>query len=424
MTLRGVSGVLATSAVLLAPFTWSYIGSIGGVLIRAVDILLLMSLLVMALRLRLAILPILVPACLFGLICLSFLRAIIHNDPESTVSALKIGYYLISVLVLATTFREMASNRDHKSILYALLLVSPILIIFLIGVGEIFLNLLQSRSLLSMSQVMFRGWNELFSQNLFGVSDFRQVVGVEFRNSAGMAFMVAALFFFMWDGKINRATTIILMVIAAMMFSRSVWLIQLLFFALVILRGRGASRAAWLFVILCGAVAAFLAPAFNEALSDRINSPLGRSEMLDAALSEFNSSVLFGRAEGARVVLGDGEYNDVHNVPLAFALKTGILGFLLSVTIALSFLATAVSRTVLLFSRKPVDHKRTIVVILLSTILFVRPLVSASHDIYFSIGEWCALAILLALQKELGCQRRMQAAQIAQPAVSRGHRQR
>lgn len=405
-TLSVVSSVLATAVVLLAPFTWSYVASVGGLLIRAVDLMILISVLVMAVRVRQAKLPLLVPACLLGLICLSLLRSVVISDVSAMISAMKISYYLVGALVLATAFRDMLVTRGNRAILFAIFLSSPILIFFLINLGSIFLDVLQSRSVLNLSQAIFRGWNELFSNNLFGVSESLEVSGVEFRNSAGVAFLVAGIFFYLWDGMINRVFMIVLMVIAALMFSRSVWLIQLLLIALLVIRLDGLRRSVLLLVILCCMIAISLAPTLYEALAGRINSNFGRSEMLSIALDAFGTGALFGRAEGAEIILANGEYKSVHNVALAFALKTGILGFLLSITIAFSFLWTAATHFVLLFSTRDEDHKMTIAVILLSVILFVRPMISASHDIYFSIGEWCALAILMAMQARMRDRRR------------------
>ena len=379
---------------------------VGGLLLRAVDVLILISILVMAVRLRQAKLPLLVPACLLGLICLSLLRSVVISDVSAMISAMKISYYLIGALVLATAFRDLLVTRDNRVTLFAIFLTSPIVIFFLINFGSIFLDMLQSRSVLNLSQVIFRGWHELFSNNLFGVSESLEVSGVEFRNSAGIAFLVAGIFFYLSDGMFNRVLMIVLMIIAALMFSRSVWLIQLLFIALLITRLDGLRRLVLLLGILCCIIVISTAPTFYEALASRINSDFGRSEMLSVAFDAFGTGVLFGRAEGAEISLANGEYKSVHNAALAFALKTGILGFLLSIIIAFSFLWTAGTNFVLLLSTRDEDYKMTIVVILLSVILFVRPMISASHAIYFSIGEWCALAILMAIQAIMRDRRR------------------
>src|SRR5690606_38602603 len=105
---------------------------------------------------------------------------------------------------------------------------------------------------------------QIFLENVFGISGPLEVQGVAFRNSAGIAFLVAALYYYLWDGAINRAIAITLMVIAALLFSRSVWLIQLLFFALVILRSNIVNRLFWLFLITCVAIAMTFFPGLFE----------------------------------------------------------------------------------------------------------------------------------------------------------------
>lgn len=396
ITLGDLGITFATAAVLAAPFTWSYIASVGGMLIRAVDLVLLMAITVSFGRLRLTRLPVFVPGCLIAIVWLKLLRSAVYSDPSAMVSAIKISYYLMSVLALATIFRARPAKGNERLSIYGLVLVSPILITFISALTGIFLELLQSGSILSMSQIIFRGWNQVFSNNLFGVSGPLEVSGNQFRNTAGIGFLVAALYFYLWDGVLNRTLTIVLMVVAALFFSRSVWVAQLLFFALVIMRSKGAGRIFWLFLILGVAIGIAAIPEFVGALSDRLNSNLGRSEMLGLALNELDSSILFGSPNGARLVLAADESIGVHNVPLALTLELGILGLLLSTAIAAVFLYTAVSRFCYLFAANHANPKLTIVIIVISTILFMRPMISASYSVYFSIGEWCALAIYLA----------------------------
>lgn len=402
ITLGDLGVLFATAAVLVAPFTWSYLASVGGMLIRAVDLVLLMAITVSFGRFRLARLPAIVLGCLIAIVFLKLLRSGVYSDPSATVSAIKISYYLMSALALATAFRARSAKDNDRLTIYALLLVSPILITFISVFSSIFLELLQSRSFLSMSQVIFQGWNQIFSGNLFGVSGPLEVSGNQFRNTAGIGFLVAALYFYLWDGVLNRTLTIILMVVAALFFSRSVWMIQLLFFALVIMRSKGAGRIVWLFLMLGVAIGIAAVPDVVRALDERLSSNLGRLEMLKLAVDELEFSILFGRPDGARLVLSASESIGVHNVPLALALELGILGLLLSATIAAVFLYTAISRFFYLFAANHANSKPTIVIILISTILFMRPMISASYPVYFSIGEWCALAIYLAFVRQTG----------------------
>jgi hypothetical protein len=195
---------------------------------------------------------------------------------------------------------------------------------------------------------------------------------------------------------INRIVMICLMIIAAMMFSRSVWLIQLFFLALIILSSNNRNRALGFFMLIGAAITICVVPGLSEALNERLQSGLGRSEMLALALDEFNANIFMGNLEGGHISLAYDQEKSVHNVPLALALETGILGFLLSIIISAAFFLSAVTRFYYLLAWKVDEPNKLIVVILVSSILFMRPMVSASFDIYFSIGEWCALAIFFA----------------------------
>lgn len=394
--LSEISRTIATSAILMAPFTWSYVGSVGGMLIRAVDLYMIALILVVALQGRITCLPGKVPALMYCLICLLLLRSIGYSDSSAAISAIKISYYLIAAIMMATAFRDVQNRPKDRSNIYALVLVSPVLALFMFQLSAVFIELAQSRSLLSGSQILFRGWNEIFSQNIFGANDALDITGVSFRNSAGIAFVVAALHMFMREGKVSSVVMLLLMGTAALLFSRSVWLIQLLFLALLILRSRGRIRIVLTFILAIVTVLVLISPFLSEAISQRVNSNFGRSEMIYAAFDKFDSAFIFGRNEGAEVVLLDGEMKSVHNVPLGFLLKTGVIGFLLSCAISFIFLYSAVVRLFDLVLGVVDSPRQSIVVVVVSVILFSRPMVSASHDVFFSIGEWCALAMYLA----------------------------
>lgn len=395
-TLGSVSGVFVAAIFLLAPFTWSYVASVGGMLVRAVDVCILVLIAIVAMKGRLTVVSAVVPLALAGLIMLSLLRAIIFSDAGSVVSAIKMSYYLVAALAVATVVSSR-SYSTSRSTAAAILLVSPVLLTFGIGVFDVFSELVASRSISAVSSILFRGWNEIFSNNLFGVAGDLEVHGVAFRNSAGMAFLISSLYFFLDRSRASKVAFILLLVVATMMFSRSVWLFQLIFLALILLTSRRKDRFVGIFLITLVAALVVAIPDLGVAWLERIASSIGREEMISAALREFENAWLLGRPEGAELGLASGDMKDVHNVPLAFGLKTGLLGLSLGLLIAGYFFFQMTIRTMTLMSGRVENRQSEIVCIVLCAVLLVRPLVSASHDIYFSIGEWCALGLYLAL---------------------------
>lgn len=404
---RSITEVLGVLVFILAPFTWSYIGSAGGLLIRAVDISLLLLIAMVFLGGRLRKFPPGVPFALLGLIALLLVRSVVHSDPSSTVAAIKISYYLTGSLVLATVVVNMINVDSNGSVLFAVVISSPVLFLFLMGIGHVFTELLGSRSLISMSKILFRGWAKLFSQNLFGVSGELENQGVSFRNSAGMAFLIAALFFYLMNGFLYRILMVFFMIIAAAMFSRSVWLFQLLFLTLVILKSNASGKFLYLFTFSSLGLALTIAPDYLDAIYSRVYSDIGRGEKNALAFDAMERALLIGREQGALMGTSDGEISYVHNVPLAFALETGLLGFAVTLFIAGTFLFTASKYFVQILRQKGGDLRTGIVLVIVSALLFFRPMVSASFEIYFSIGEWCAFALFLALRSRLSGTLRM-----------------
>lgn len=404
---RSITEVLGVLVFILAPFTWSYIGSAGGLLIRAVDISLLLLIAMVVLGGRLRQFPPGVPFALLGLIPLLLVRSVVHSDPSSTVAAIKISYYLTGSLILASVVRNMIDVDSNGGVLFAFVIASPILFFFLMGIGHVFIELLGSRSLISMSQVLFRAWANLFSQNLFGVSGELETQGVSFRNSAGVAFLIAALFFYLMNGFLNRILMVFFMIIAAAMFSRSVWLFQLLFIILIILKSNASGKFLYLFTFSSFGLALMFAPNYLDAISSRVLSDIGRGEKNAVAFDAMEGALLIGREQGALIVTSDGEISPVHNVPLAFALETGLLGFAATLFIAGTFLFTASKYFVQVLRKKGGVPRSGIVLVTVSALLFFRPMVSASYESYFSIGEWCAFALFLALTSRLSGRLRM-----------------
>lgn len=221
--------VLATLVVLLAPFTWSYVGSVGGMLIRAVDVVLLLFIATSILQWRITSSPPAVAFAVFGIVTLLMLRAAVYVDPPSFLAAIKINCYLFGVLLLAPVIGGMIDDKSNRVIFFAALVAFLILTHFLVTSAEIFIELFNTGTYSATTQLIKQGWTQIFSQNLFGSSDALDTRGQAFRNSAGIAFFVTALYFYLLDGVLNRVLMLGYMIPAALLFSRSVWLMQLFF---------------------------------------------------------------------------------------------------------------------------------------------------------------------------------------------------
>lgn len=397
MTFHRLNTVLIAAFFLLAPFTWSYIASVGGTLVRAVDPVLLMIIALTLVSGRIKRVPMAVPSALFLLVTLLILRGAINSEARSVLSALKITYYLVAALCIASTIIATERDEFNFSVRVAIFLISPIIGYFVFQLGLVFFDLIGAGSFATVSQIIFRGWNSIFTSNIFGGNGALEVKGISFRNSAGIAFIVAFLFFYQTQQRLGLIS-ILLFFFAAILFSRSVWGFQLIFIALVSFSSDGRGRLA----IVSLAVGAFtLLVAFPElttSILDRLGSDFGRSQLNMVAISELDSNLFFGRSEGAIVETMDGEFKAVHNVPLAFALKTGTIGFILSVVIV-AYFGIAFLRSLFALQRGTLAERRTNVVMAMTAlILFSRPLISASHETFFSIGEWGAFALFLAFK--------------------------
>jgi hypothetical protein len=389
--------VLAALAFIFAPFTWSYLGTAGGYLIRIVDVVFILLILTFLVRLKLKQLPYFLAFLLFLIIILNLIRSIFYSDISALASAVKIFYYLLSSIILSSVLRDMLQKPKANTPIIASLIAIPFYYKFFVAMLGAIALISSNPSLVSMSTAIFRLWAEVFAQNAFGSSEDLAARGISFRNSAGIGFLVLSMFYYVWEGRLNQFLCISFFIVAALLFSRSVWLIQIIFLILLLTQLKG--RKLFTALLALGSLSSIL--ILNSriiiAIVDRINSDFGRSEMISIALTELNQAVIFGRTQGALLTLSDGVNKNIHNVPLAYGLEVGILGLSVALLISMTFLYMAVFSFSQLMLRKSKSPKKLITKVVLSSILFIRPLLSASFDIYFSIGEWCALSLLLAL---------------------------
>jgi hypothetical protein len=395
-SLKHIIGVFAVTAFLLSPFIWSYVGYIGNTLIRVVDVVFLVLMVSVFVSGKIARFPPLVPLLLLGLSALLVVRALAYGDWVSAVSGVKISYYLAVALALATAIRYLMRFRMKRSLRSALILVSPIFALFFYTLVVILFELLSTPSSESYSRFVFEFWHKVFSENLFGSEGGLVVQGVSFRNSAGLAFFVSSLFFYVVKEKMSDVIAFFLFFVAALFFSRSVWLFQVLFVILLLVGSGSRGRGLFLLVGSLGVIGLLSAPAVWDVLWERLSSNLGRGAILSAGITLFCESWVLGWPEGV-IVSVEGVDKVVHNVPLAFGLKLGVVGLFLSMLIQLIFFVSFLGRMYCIKRRHWQTYRINVVLAVSSSILFFRPFLSASHEIYFSIGEWLAFSLFLGL---------------------------
>lgn len=411
MRIAPVGMFFVSIAFFVAPFLWSYVASLGGFVVRAVDISFIFMLAALMLSYKFIIPSRFILTCFIALLMLTMLRAVIFSEPESLVSAVKITFYLTSAIA-CTSFMVWCSERELQSATnWALLFISPFYFYFGVSVILTLGEVIASGAISSPSQFIFRFWNSIFSINIFGSVGLEELKGVAFRNTGGIAFLVLSLFFFWIKGRPSILFAVAF-VIATLFFSRSVWICQLVFVSLLVLRARGFSR---LFILVLVGAAASVMIVFdhaNEAVSDRIESDIGRFEMIDPALEEMDNSFLLGSEKGAGLFDRGGITTDLHNVPLSFGLKSGFLGLLFASLIPAYFAVEAARRTINTIYRGDRANENAVAIVL-CLILFLRPLISASHDVYFSVGEWLALSLFFAIKHREELRKQVNSCQIS-----------
>lgn len=392
---KSATPVLVVAFFLVAPFTWIYLSAVSGLLVRLVDVV---GLLIIALSLstaRIPRFPVTVAVALGGLVVLLLLRSIIYSESAAAVSAIKISYLLVSTMFVAGSIRKVGPAEINRVVNITAVLLLPFFAFFLFQLASTFWDIIQSPSTVSISIKLFSFWHKIFSENFLGAESLIEAKGVAFRNSAGVAFFIGFLFLYgireQWG-----ALAIIFFILATILFSRSVWALQLIFILSVALSKGVSGRAVIVAFTIAVITALYSMPQIWQVVAERVVSASGRDDMIRLAFNEFNSALLLGRPEGAALELQNGAIKPVHNVPLAFGLKTGLLGFMLAMGIAIYFGLAAFRGAFSLTRASPKVRHANLIRTLAATTLFLRLMVSASHEIFFSIGEWGALALYFA----------------------------
>lgn len=398
MTALDARHALAVAFFLLAPFTWSFIVALGGFLLRPTDLIFL-ALIGLTFAGKRVILPPLLPlGLLFAIVVMTLGRGIVHSDAGSIVSAVKICFYMLGVICLSDTLVSIRGMDRARKVVWT----KVVLVIYLSFFTVIAIAAVRSALSLSSAQqiggTIFRMWNAVFHFNFFGPSGVREVIGVSFRNTAGIGFLTASLFFYFLSGRMSALPTT-LFIVALLTFSRSVWLAQVVF--LMSLAGiRGGRRGLGvMFLVALGGMALLSSPLAVDLVLDRLSSSGGRVDILGTVLDTLNQNILFGSAEGAKVLNSYGDEKTVHNVPLALALELGALGGGLMFLVVIYFLVQGglvALGPLLPGANKGSDPVLSSVLLVTAVILVLRPMISASYTNIYSVGEWGAFALFFA----------------------------
>lgn len=388
----------ATATVFLfAPFTWTYLASVQGFLFRPVDVAMLALIFFAVLRGKIALSFGPIPFALLLVSAGLMVQFMFRGSSEYAISSLKIAYYLLVSICIAMSVRISMKSPDRYSEVLAILIVAPVFFMFFLAVVRNSLDVLFLYDFFSLFQIVRELWHLIFSSNLFSAQIDLDVTGVEFRNSAGIAFFVAGLFFSLGGTRLGSIAMVLFMFIAASLFSRSVWALQVVFIALSFFSARQQFKSFWFFLVIGIAMSLLLFDGIQQAIASRIFSNFGREDGWIVAVHFLEQFFFWGAAGGERVLLPDGEVKTVHNVPLALGLKGGVFFLCLAVFVQFWFLLTAIRSLNAVLSRPESGSRQLVVLAVLSMLLFVRPLLSASHSVYFSVGEWCAFGLFLAL---------------------------
>lgn len=389
---------VATATVfLLGPFTWTYLASVQGFLFRPVDAAMLALIFFAVLRGKIALSFGPIPFALLLVSAGLMVQFMFRGNGEYAISSLKIAYYLLVSICIATAVRISMRSPDRYWEAIALLIVIPVFATFFFAIVRNFRDILFLYDFFALFEIVRELWHRVFSHNLFSVQIDLDVTGVEFRNSAGIAFFVAGLFFHLSGSRLGSTAMVLFMIIAASLFSRSVWALQVVFIALSLFSARQQYKSIWFFLLIGVAMSLLLFDGIHQAIESRVFSNFGREDSWIVAVHFLEQFFFLGVAGGERVLLPDGEVKAVHNVPLALGLKGGVFFLCLAVFVQFWFLLTAIRSLNAVLSRPESGSRQLVVLAVLSMLLFVRPLLSASHSVYFSVGEWCAFGLFLAL---------------------------
>jgi len=369
--------------------------NLGGMLIRPTDIALLLLIGITLTSGRLSKKAATFFAPFVALSLLLLLRAAVYSDTSAAVSAIKILYYATGSICMANIMLRALSDGVQTSKHWP---VRAVIVYLLIMAALATSSVLTSLSFLNLSSIpstVFNIMNSLFRFNFFGPSDVLEVRGVSFRNSMGGGFFAASLFFYLTNRRFSGVAAV-LFVLAAASLSRSVWVAQAAFVLTHLAVASWRGRLATLVGVAIATAIGIYSSSVNEALIDRALSTSGRSGMVSLALPGLDQGVLLGTEAGAAIEMSDGIQKSVHNVPIALALEVGVLGGALALFIVLAILTLTAEQFLKTLSGRRKDSVKSSVIVSSGVFLALRPMVSASYENFYSIGEWGLFAVFIA----------------------------
>ena len=153
-----VRAVIVALFFLTAPFTWSYVASFDGTLIRAVDVVGILLVATTLGCLRLSRQSGIVAISFLLLVILLLLRTAIYADFSSFLSAVKITYYFFVALSISCVIRNSSDEKLNNSIKIGLAFSFPLYALFLYQLYTVSHHF----SLTGLFQSQFEFWNQRF----------------------------------------------------------------------------------------------------------------------------------------------------------------------------------------------------------------------------------------------------------------------
>ena len=391
--------VLLSLYYIFSSITWSYIVSIGGLLIRPFDIVSIILITVTLLTRKIPLQKdiVFIFGVFFTLCLYLYSYGIFSSTTAPVVSATKIIYLLIASFVVGLLIDQLQERIRliHFAGTFSLFLL--LAVVTNPDLVESIRVLLTTSSSLSVPVFLNNFWRTLFQTNLFGLSEGLTSQGVSFRNSAALGVFSMILFV---SGFVPRSVTrsiiiAVLSIVCFGLFSRTCWFLLSAFFITRLLFRRDKIVAIFTVVLVIASLSFSLPGIYRDIVQDRLYSESNRIDQYVAGLELMSVRPFVGHGSGTTITYAYGDIS-IHNVFIGLGVNYGILALFLALIInfvclffAVIFLRRlAVSRTI---EKIDAFHSRAIAALAVAVV----PHVSSSVDNIFSFGGWACFAVFL-----------------------------
>ena len=385
--------------VMSVPFTWSYLTSFSGLLIRPFDLLGLIILFASLAQNRFITNRVaLIYLVLFaGLVFWIAIGSIWRSEVNSPVAIFKITFYFLTTFALSSFFSR---NEYFISAYQFNLILLFVLLSWALFRTEFFIVIMDLPAMFGENpkRALFIMANRIFSINLFGPLDLIEIRGVSFRNTASLGFLTVAIFVFGFMK--NRFAANIIMIfflLLTILFpSRTTLACAFLFFILLV-----AANSSWKSLIYSSIIIVIIAgflvnDVIISTLIDRFSKGSGgRGEMNILGLIIISENFLFGA--GSETTIEHFLRNrNVHNIPIALGSKFGFPAFFIAGTIILLNIYSFFFFLFAWWTCNEKKHKRAFATFTVAALIIAfRPNVSSSVESFYSLPEWICFSLIL-----------------------------